>query len=213
MRENLAPVRCAIQEKNANLDVEIIRRDRAILYRVRPRKVLTVRQEASKWKRPAPVTQVEELINIALERNARQSSTKVVCLCFSFVVCVVVIETSGFVNSLSLHRVYKAIPRAKIYNSYLTESQFFLNFLKPWLWFSAWFWLLPASKSLSDNTVQHYYGRPGRILGAIVVTWLVSSPQSCSINSHWRSINFACCTWQFWVTFFTSFPQMSSYTL
>ena len=114
MRENLAPVRCAIQEKNANLDVEIIRRDRAILYRVRPRKVLTVREEASKWKRPAPVTQVEELINIALERNARQSSTKVVCLCFSFVVCVVVIETSGFVNSFSLHRVYKAIPRAKI---------------------------------------------------------------------------------------------------
>ena len=117
MRENLAPVRCAVQEKNANLGVEIIRRDRAILYRVRPRKVLTVREEASKWKRPAPVTQVEELINIALERNARQSSTKVVCLCFSFVVCVVVIETSGFVNSLSLHRVYKAIPHAKIYNS------------------------------------------------------------------------------------------------
>ena len=165
MRENLAPVRCAIQEKNANLDVEIIRRDRAILYRVRPRKVLTVREEASKWKRPAPVTQVEELINIALERNARQSSTKVVCLCFSFVVCVVVIETSGFVNSLSLHRVYKAIPRAKIYNS-LSNGVF----LKPWLWFSTWFWLLPASKSLSDNTVQHYYGRPGRVLRTIVVT-------------------------------------------
>ena len=36
---------------------------------------------------------------------------------FSFVVCVVVIETSGFVNSFSLHRVYKAIPRAKINNS------------------------------------------------------------------------------------------------
>ena len=117
MRENWAPVRCAIQEKDANLDVEIIRRDRAILYRVRPRKVLTVREEALKWRRPAPVAQVGELINIALERNARQSSTKVVCLCFSFVVCVVVIETSGFVNSLSLHRVYKAIPRARIYNS------------------------------------------------------------------------------------------------
>ena len=117
MRENLAPVRCAIQEKNANLDVEIIRRDRAILYRVRPRKVLTVREEALKWRRPAPVTQVEELINITLEKNARKSFTKVVCLCFSFVVCVVVIETSGFVNSLSLHRVYKAIPRAKNYSS------------------------------------------------------------------------------------------------
>ena len=147
MRENLAPVRCVIQEKNANLDVEIIRRDRAILYRVRPRKVLTVREEASKWKRPAPVTQVEELINIALEKNTRQSSTKVVCLCFSFVVCVVVIETSGFVNSLSLHGVYKAIQQKSTIR-YLTESPFFLNFLKPWLWFSAWFWLLPASKRL-----------------------------------------------------------------
>ena len=130
MRENLAPVRCVIQEKNANLDVEIIRRDRAILYRVRPRKVLTVREEASKWKRPAPVTQVEELINIALEKNTRQSSTKVVCLCFSFVVCVVVIETSGFVNSLSLHGVYKAIQQKSTIR-YLTESPFFLNFLKP----------------------------------------------------------------------------------
>ena len=114
MRENLAPVRCAVQEKNGNLDVEIIRRDRAILYRVRPRKVLTVREEAMKWKRPAPVTEVEELINIALEKNASQSSRKVVCLRFSLVVCVVVIETSGFVNSLLLYRVYKALPPAKI---------------------------------------------------------------------------------------------------
>lgn len=128
MRENLAPVRCVIQEKNANLDVEIIRRDRAILYRVRPRKVLTVREEASKWKRPAPVTQVEELINIALEKNARQSSTKVVCLCFSFVVCVVVIETPDFVNSFSLHRVYKAIPRAKINNSLTNGVSVFPKF-------------------------------------------------------------------------------------
>lgn len=120
MRENLAPVRCAIQEKNANLDVEIIRRYRAILYRVRPRKVLTVREEALKWRRPAPVTQVEELINITLE--------KVVCLCFSFVVCVVVVETSGFVNSLSLHRVYKAIPRAKIYNSLSNGVSLFPKF-------------------------------------------------------------------------------------
>lgn len=114
MGENLAPVKCAVQEKNANLDVEIIRRDRAILYRVRPRKILTVREEALKWKQPAPVTQVEELINITLEENARQSSTKVVCLRFSLVVCVVVMETSGFVNSLLLYRVYKAIPPAKI---------------------------------------------------------------------------------------------------
>ena len=128
MRENLAPVRCAIQEKNANLDVEIIRRYRAILYRVRPRKVLTVREEALKWRRPAPVTQVEELINITLEKNARQSFAKVVCLCFSFVVCVVVVETSGFVNSLSLHREYKAIPRAKIYNSLSNGVSLFPKF-------------------------------------------------------------------------------------
>lgn len=81
MREKLAPVKCIVQEKNANLDVDIIRRDRAILYRVKPRKVLTVRNEALKWKQ-TPVTQVEELINLALEPNGNQSSSKVVCVMF-----------------------------------------------------------------------------------------------------------------------------------
>ena len=77
MREKLAPVKCIVQEKNANLDVDIIRRDRAILYRVRPRKVLTVRNEALKWKQ-TPVTQVEGLINEALEQNGNRSSSKVI---------------------------------------------------------------------------------------------------------------------------------------
>ena len=81
MREKLAPVKCIVQEKNANLDVDIIRRDRAILYRVKPRKVLTVRNEALKWKQ-TPVTQVEELINLALEPNGDQSSSKVVRVMF-----------------------------------------------------------------------------------------------------------------------------------
>ena len=76
MRDNLAQVKSIVQEKNANLDVEIIRRDRAILYRIQPRKVLTVRNEALKWKRSAPAD-VEELINTALERNGPQPSTKV----------------------------------------------------------------------------------------------------------------------------------------
>lgn len=81
MRDNLAPVKCIVQEKNANLDVEIIRRDRAVLYRVQPRKVLTVRNEALKWKQP--VRHVEDLINTALERSqGPQSSQKVVCLTF-----------------------------------------------------------------------------------------------------------------------------------
>lgn len=78
MRDKLAPVKCIVQEKNANLDVDIIRRDRAILYRVTPRKVLTVRNEALKWKQ-TPVTQVEELINVALDQNGNQSSSKVIC--------------------------------------------------------------------------------------------------------------------------------------
>lgn len=79
MREKLAPVKCIVQEKNANLDVDIIRRDRAILYRVRPRKVLTVRNEALKWKaKQTPVTQVEGLINEALEQNGNRSSSKVI---------------------------------------------------------------------------------------------------------------------------------------
>ena len=82
MRENLAHVKCVVQEKNSNLDVEIIRRDRAILYRVQPRKVLTVRDEALKWKRP--VSEVEKLINTARERNGPRSPSKVVCL-FTFV--------------------------------------------------------------------------------------------------------------------------------
>lgn len=47
---------------------------------------------------------------------------------FSFVVCVVVIETSGFVNSFSLHRVYKAIPRAKINNSLTNGVSVFPKF-------------------------------------------------------------------------------------
>lgn len=81
MREKLAPVKCIVQEKNANLDVDIVRRDRAIMYRVQPRKVLTVRNEALKWKR-APVTQVEGLINVALDQNGNQSSSKVVCVMF-----------------------------------------------------------------------------------------------------------------------------------
>lgn len=81
MREKLAPVKCIVQEKNANLDVDIVRRDRAIMYRVQPRKVLTVRNEALKWKR-AQVTQVEGLINVALDQNGNQSSSKVVCVMF-----------------------------------------------------------------------------------------------------------------------------------
>lgn len=81
MREKLAPVKCIVQEKNANLDVDIIRRDRAILYRVQPRKVLTARNEALKWKQ-TPVAQVEELISVALEQNGNQSSSKVVCVIY-----------------------------------------------------------------------------------------------------------------------------------
>lgn len=79
MREKLAPVKCIVQEKNANLDVDIIRRDRAILYPVQPRKVLTARNEALKWKQ-TPVAQVEELISVAVEQNGNQSSSKVVCV-------------------------------------------------------------------------------------------------------------------------------------
>lgn len=81
MREKLAPVKCVVQEKNANLDVDIIRRDRAILYRVQPRKVLTARNEALKWKQ-TPVAQVEELISVAVEQNGNQSSSKVVCVMY-----------------------------------------------------------------------------------------------------------------------------------
>lgn len=77
MRETLAPVRCVVQEKNANLDVNIIRRDRAILYRVQPRKVMTVRKESLKWKQ-VPVPQVEELITVVLDQNDKQSSSKVI---------------------------------------------------------------------------------------------------------------------------------------
>lgn len=80
MRDNLAPVKCIVQEKNANLDVEIIRRNRTIMYRIQPRKILKARDEALKWTRP--VTKVEELINTALERNGPQSDTKLVCLTF-----------------------------------------------------------------------------------------------------------------------------------
>lgn len=91
MRENLAQVKGIVQEKNANLDVEIIRRDRAILYRIQPRKVLTVRNEALKWKRSGP-TEVEKLISTALERNGPQPSTKVFLLniLVSLICCVVV---------------------------------------------------------------------------------------------------------------------------
>ena len=81
MREKLAPVRCIVQEKNANLDVGIIRRDRAILYRVQPRKVLTVRSEALKWKK-TPAGQVEKLISVALEQNGNQCGSKVVCVMY-----------------------------------------------------------------------------------------------------------------------------------
>ena len=81
MRDKLAPVKCIIQEKNANLDVEVIRRDRAILYRVRPRKVLTVRNEALKWKE-TPAKQVEKFINVALDQNGNHSSSKVYCVVF-----------------------------------------------------------------------------------------------------------------------------------
>lgn len=77
MRETLAPVKCVVQEKNANLDVNIIRRDRAILYRVQPRKVMTVRKESLKWKQ-VPVPQVEELITVVLDQNDKQSSSKVI---------------------------------------------------------------------------------------------------------------------------------------
>lgn len=82
MRETIAPVKCIVQEKNANLDVDIIRKDRAILYRVQPRKVLTVRKEALKWKQ-VPVAQVEGLINVALEQNGNQSSSKVVYVMYN----------------------------------------------------------------------------------------------------------------------------------
>lgn len=67
MREELAPIKCIVREKNANVDVEMIRQGRAITYCVKPRKVLTTRSDALKWK--DPVTDVEQLIHTALERN------------------------------------------------------------------------------------------------------------------------------------------------
>lgn len=82
MHEELLPVcipKCIIQEKNANVDVEIIRQDRAISYRVRPRKILETRSDALKWKRT--VTDVEDLIKTALERNGPQLHGKVNHFC------------------------------------------------------------------------------------------------------------------------------------
>lgn len=67
--------KCIIQEKNANVDVEIIRQDRAISYRVRPRKILETRGDAVKWKHS--VTGVEDLIKTALERDDPQLHGKV----------------------------------------------------------------------------------------------------------------------------------------
>lgn len=92
MRETLAPVRCVVQEKNANLDVNIIRRDRAILYRVQPRKVMTVRKESLKWKH-VPVPQVEELITVVLDQNDKQSSSKVIYV-MSKHVCLFVVKSN-----------------------------------------------------------------------------------------------------------------------
>ena len=102
MRETLAPVKCAVQEKNANLDVDIIRRDRAILYRVQPRRVMTVRKEALKWKQ-IPVARVEELLTAGLDRNDKQSSPKVIHVMCKYV-CL-------FVSGVILVRVASAISR------------------------------------------------------------------------------------------------------
>lgn len=157
MCENLAPVKCIVQEKNANIDVEIIRRDRAILYRVQPRKVLTARNEALKWKRP--VTHVEELIKTTFERNVRQSSAKVVCLTFRFV-CLfyfIVDSSSCGVNELPVQTLsgllhfnifavnfvlFIYFPQKKKYNSgrnsiklEVWKSELRRNFKKEGLWF------------------------------------------------------------------------------
>lgn len=82
MREELAPIKCIVREKNANVDVEMIRQGRAITYCVKPRKVLTTRSDALKWK--DPVTDVEQLIHTALERNGPRLHAEVICFYFIF---------------------------------------------------------------------------------------------------------------------------------
>ena len=72
MPDTLAPVKGIVREKNANVDVNIIRRDRAILYRIQPRKAAIIRSEAIQWRRP--VTKVDELINVVLHLHDSEIS-------------------------------------------------------------------------------------------------------------------------------------------
>ena len=81
MLEELSPVQCIVREKNANLDVEMIRQGRGIAYRVKPRKVLTAHSDALKWRRP--ITGVEDLIHTALELNGPQLRREVVYFNFT----------------------------------------------------------------------------------------------------------------------------------
>ena len=49
MEQVLAPVKCVTRERDPTLDVRIIRKDRSILYKIEPRKVLTVQNEMKQW--------------------------------------------------------------------------------------------------------------------------------------------------------------------
>jgi hypothetical protein len=60
----LAPVKCIVQERDPRLDVKIIRKDRAIMYKVEARKIMDVRKEIKLWNCPAP--EVRKLIQTAL---------------------------------------------------------------------------------------------------------------------------------------------------
>lgn len=57
-------VKSIIREKNANIDASIIRRGRAILYRVEPRKVQTIQKELKQWQ--CPSAEVHKLITTVL---------------------------------------------------------------------------------------------------------------------------------------------------
>lgn len=59
------PVNCVIREKHPRLNVQIVRKDRSIVYKVTPRDILDVRKEIKDWK--CPPNEVRKLVSEALD--------------------------------------------------------------------------------------------------------------------------------------------------
>lgn len=59
-----SPVKCIVREKDPRLDVSIVRKDRAIMYKVEARKIMDVRKEMKLWN--CPNAEVRNLVETAL---------------------------------------------------------------------------------------------------------------------------------------------------